>query len=39
VSDDEGRVPDDCTEKLFLGDLFEVGESKFGEEFLCFIEK
>ena len=33
--DYEGRVADDGAEKFLLGDLFEVGEAEFGEEFLC----
>lgn len=32
--DDLGWVADDGAEELFFGDLFEVGEAEFGEEFL-----
>jgi hypothetical protein len=38
VPDDEGRVPDNCAEELLFGNLLEVGESKFGEEFLLFVK-
>lgn len=32
--DDEGWVADDGADELFFGDLLEVGEAEFGEEFL-----
>ncbi len=32
--DDLGGVADDGAEEFFFGDLFEVGEAEFGEEFL-----
>jgi len=34
VFDYEGWVADDGAEKFLFGDLFEVGEAEFGEEFL-----
>ena len=34
VADDEGWIADDGAEELFFGDLFDVGEAEFGEEFL-----
>ena len=31
------RVADDGAEKFLFGDLFEVGEAEFREEFLCTL--
>lgn len=33
--DYERRVADDGAKEFLFGDLFEVGEAEFGEEFLC----
>lgn len=30
-------IADDCAEEFLLGDLFDVGEAEFGEEFLPSI--
>ena len=32
--DNERWIADDGANELFFGDLFEVGEAEFGEEFL-----
>ena len=38
VLDNERRVPDDCAQELFFRDLLQIGEAKFGEEFLhCLL--
>ncbi len=36
--DYEGWIADDGTEKFLFGNLFEVGEAKFGEEFLVELD-
>jgi len=38
VFDYEGWIADDGTEKFLFGNLFEVGEAKFGEEFLVELD-
>lgn len=36
--DYEGWIADDGAEKFLFGNLFEVGEAKFGEEFLVELD-
>ena len=36
--DYKGRVADDGAEKFLFGDLLEVGEAEFREEFLCTLD-